>query len=336
MTATFPAASPAFPTSSYSVCPLETIDFCRLLNKDQAETAKLLAACESRGFFYLDLQGPEIQSILKDHQSVLRFMEAYFALPLDVKMADDQSSWTSGYKPCGRFAGAKENTRDSYETLKLARAELKQHLPLPPSVTKDAKNVKLFERFVESSHLVNSTILARLSEALNLAGDDQLLNFHRDREATNTTLVLLRYPGQHSHEENVGHNKHTDIGSLTLLFAEQWGLQVVSPERNTWEFVRPRDGHAIINVGDSLRFLSKNRLFSCLHRVIPVDDQDRYSIAYFLRPESEVEFEGPEGKKVTAKKWHDDKYDVFGQSHAEQAETQILTGGMELHVPIAA
>ncbi|KAJ3155248.1 hypothetical protein HDU89_007439 [Geranomyces variabilis] len=218
-----------------------------------------------------------------------------------------------------------ENTRDSYETLKLAHAELTQDLLLPPSVTQNAENVKLFQRFVESSHLVNHTILAHLSEALNLSGGDQLLNFHRDGEATNTTLVLLKYPGQHSHEENVGHNKHTDIGSLTLLFAEQW-------ERNTWEFVR----HAIINVGDSLRFLSKNRLFSCLHRVIPVDDQDRFTIAYFLRPESEVEFEGPEGKKVTAKKWHDDKYDVFGQSHAEQAETQILTGGMESHVPIAA
>lgn len=30
-------------------------------------------------------------------------------------------------------------------------------------------------------------------------------------------------------DKNIGHQKHTDISSLTLLFSEQWGLQIRPP-----------------------------------------------------------------------------------------------------------
>lgn len=51
----------------------------------------------------------------------------------------------------------------------------------------------------------------------------------------------------------MGHNKHTDIGTLTLLFTEQLGLQLElqHPGSDEWEFVAPLAGHAIVNVGDS-------------------------------------------------------------------------------------
>ena len=115
--------------------------------------------------------------------------------------------------------------------------------------------------------------------------------------------MLLHYP-KHEDQTNIGHNKHTDIGSLTLLFSEQWGLQVFTPGERRWAWVQPRPhGHATINVGDSLRFLSGKTLYSCLHRVIPVDGQsqkeDRYSIAYFLRPENSAVYEDADGKRVT-------------------------------------
>jgi isopenicillin N synthase-like dioxygenase len=58
-------------------------------------------------------------------------------------------------------------------------------------------------------------------------------------------------------------------------------------------------------------------------------EEDRYSIAYFLRPESDVDFEDSDGKTVSVKKWHDDKYIMYTQTHEKQDQSTVLTGGME-------
>lgn len=201
---------------------------------------------------------------------------------------------------------------------------------LPLRVT---ERIELFDSFISLCHLVNKTLLACLSDILNLPVGSRFEDHHRDDKASNTTLVLLHYPRQEL-EAGMGHNKHTDIGSITLLFTEQWGLQLQGSdsENSEWAFVEPRERHAIINVGDSLRFLSDKMFNSCLHRVIPVaNDEDRYSIAYFLRPENRVQYRDADGKEVSAQKWHDEKYVMFGESHEKQAMSNMLTGGMERH-----
>lgn len=216
-------------------------------------------------------------------------------------------------------------------TPQVSRAEMvEKSSKLPESVKKQDA---LFESFISLSHFITRTLLECLSDALGLTDAARLEQFHRDGEDTNTTLVMLHYPPNAS-DAHVGHNKHTDIGSITLLFSEQWGLQVWSPDTDSWAFIQPRPhGHATINVGDSLRFLSGKRLYSCLHRVVPPaggrQEEDRYSIAYFLRPENNAVYEDPNGKKVTAREWHDGKYVMFGEPHAKQDESPMLTGGME-------
>ncbi|KAF9482482.1 Clavaminate synthase-like protein [Pholiota conissans] len=140
------------------------------------------------------------------------------------------------------------------------------HSELLPQAVKE--RAELFESFIGLSHFVNKTLLASLSDASNM------------------TLVLLHYP-QQNFDDGMGHNKHTDIGSITLLFTKEWGLQLQQPGTTQWSFVAPRDGHAIINIGDWLRFLSGKKFNSYLHRVVPVaSNEDRYQIAYFLRPEN--------------------------------------------------
>ena len=208
------------------------------------------------------------------------------------------------------------------------------HSEFLPTVVKGKED--LFDSFIHLCHLVNKTMLITLSDVLHLQGTDRFEMHHREDKPSNTTLVLLHYP-QQDIQEGMGHNKHTDIGSLTLLFTEQWGLQLQQPGSAHWEFVAPRDGHAIVNVGDSLRFLSGKKFNSCLHRVIPVaNDEDRYSIAYFLRPENDIHFEDVDGNKVKAAQWHDDKYVMFGESHENQAKSAMLTGGMERAIEISA
>lgn len=202
--------------------------------------------------------------------------------------------------------------------------------PLLPSAVK--RYPRLFDDFISKSHLVTMTIMRSLSNALCVDPADRFEQHHRDEADSNTTLVLLRYPKDVS-STCVGHNQHTDIGSLTLLFSKQWGLQILSPETHEWEWVAPRPAHAIINIGDSLRFLSGKRLASCMHRVVPTTEtptEHRYSVAYFLRPENDLKYEDPEGRAISAQQWHDDKYRTFADSHEKQATNSILLGGMDV------
>ncbi|THU92305.1 2OG-Fe-II oxygenase family oxidoreductase [Dendrothele bispora CBS 962.96] len=346
-------AWPAFPgDEQVEIASLDTVDFGRLLIRDPAEIKKLLDVCMTHGFFYLDLQTcKEGLQIIDDEQSVYRFMEEYFAKSLEIKMLDDRKSFLHGFKPIGVFTGTKESHKDAYETLKVkftietwnlpeihsnmrqvAREEMDAKSELLPDSVK--AKIELFDRFMGLSNLVNSTLLMCLSDALGLTGSARLEESHRRDQKSNTCLVMLHYPPTDADSANIGHNKHTDIGSITLLFSEQWGLQVFDPETQAWKFIQPRPhGHATINVGDSLRFLSEKKLYSCLHRVIPptsdVQTEDRYSIAYFLRPENAAVLEDADGKSVAASKWHDDKYVMFGAPHEEQDKATILTGGME-------
>jgi isopenicillin N synthase-like dioxygenase len=200
---------------------------------------------------------------------------------------------------------------------------------LPSSVQ---SNPELFDGFIRRAHSSVLTILECLSNGLGLSEDSRFENRHRPDVPARTTMVLFRYPKQLEEGGGIGHNVHTDIGSLTLLFCENWGLQLLSPETNEWGFIAPKPGHAVINVGDSLRFLSGHKLKSCVHRVIPVterQEEDRFSIAYFLRPEDNAVYIDSKGRELSARAWHDEKYSVFRKPHDEQEKDVVLTGGME-------
>lgn len=141
-----------------------------------------------------------------------------------------------------------------------------------------------------------------------------------------TILALLSYPDQLTHQ------KHTDIGSLTVLFSDEWGLQVVSPETGKWEWVEPQKNQAVINVGDTLRFFTDKKLYSCLHRVvregIASREGHRYSIAYLLRPDDKAVFKDTDGQLTTSKDFVRAKYEVYAAPHTSQ-KGRVLTGGME-------
>ena len=186
------------------------------------------------------------------------------------------------------------------------------------------------ERFSNRADAVTKMILSRLSDSQNRRGDSRFESYHRAGVASRTNLTFLKYPEQETTQQGVGHNKHTDIGTLTFLLCEQWGLQALTAEG--WRYVKPRPGHAVINVGDSLRFLSVNRFRSVVHQVLPVGERQnepRYTMAYFLRPEDNAVFKNAKGQLIRAKEWHDLKFDHFREPHSKQMLEPILTGGME-------
>jgi hypothetical protein len=65
---------------------------------------------------------------------------------------------------------------------------------------------------------------------------------------------------------------------------------------------------------------------------MPITDRQeahRYSIAYFLRPEDDAIYVDSKGRQLSARTWHDEKYNVFREPHEKQEQDKVLTGGME-------
>ena len=122
---------------------------------------------------------------------------------------------------------------------------------------------------------------------------------------------------------------HTDMGTLTVVFSKLPGLQALLPGADGWSFIPPREGHAVVNVGDSLRFLSGGVLTSSLHRVVPPMDssaKDKFSVIYFLRPEFDAKFTTHDGRQINSVEWHNEKYALFREASLDASHGAMLTG----------
>jgi isopenicillin N synthase-like dioxygenase len=202
--------------------------------------------------------------------------------------------------------------------------DLDPEMPLaaPETITSQQE---MFKQFVGDIHEYGLVILSALSQALHIPFHES----HRNTVPNTSSLGLLRYLTYGSSDKNVGHIAHTDIGTLAIVFSQTGGLQVLMPGLDEWQYIAPKPGHAIVNVGDSLTALSKGALKSCLHRVVPPPDawnQTKYSIVYLVRPEHDVNFTAGDGKDWRSLDWHNRKFAILRASHAVQKEDATLTG----------
>lgn len=187
--------------------------------------------------------------------------------------------------------------------------------------------------FIEQSHAIAILILSRLSDSLGLTGASRLENLHRADRPSTSTAVMQHYPfeGDLPADTSTGHFAHTDTGSVSILFNTEWGLQVCSPYSEEWKYVPPAKGtRAVVNIGDTVKFLTAGRLKSCLHRVVPYLDRwtrgSRYAIIFFLRANNDVEFEDLEGRRWNAKDWLNRKFLNYRSPHEVQKQNPMATG----------
>lgn len=187
--------------------------------------------------------------------------------------------------------------------------------------------------FISEVHDYTQCILSVLSEALELPYN--LRDCHRKDKPSSANMAMLKYLPWSSNDEKVGNMAHTDMGTLTVVFTQSEGLQALLPGSSgtdEWSYIPPRPGHAVVNVGDSLRFLSKGALASSLHRVVPPPPphspgQDKFSCVYFLRPEFDAKFTDHAGKEINSVEWHNQKYALFREpSLYAQQHGAMLTG----------
>ena len=184
---------------------------------------------------------------------------------------------------------------------------------------------------MEDSYAICDDMMDGLSKSMGLVGEKRLQLQHQKLFPSTSSTVLQCYPVANlPPNTSQGHFVHTDSGTLSVLFVSDWGLQVYSSQQDRWESVLPRAGCAIVNVGDSLRFLSGLRLKSSLHRVVPLPQREmvgpRYSIAFFLRPNNDAAFTDAEGRQWTGSEFLNMKLLNYRRPHQEQKQSSLATG----------
>ncbi|KAL8821135.1 MAG: hypothetical protein Q9223_000790 [Gallowayella weberi] len=203
------------------VAHLLTIGAGRLENGDQEEAAKLFQAAKEAGVFYLDFQDSLYANVLRDVGGLFDFAEELFNLSDKEKLQHDIDNLgelkLNGYKPVGRNHGGIGGGSDGFE-----------------------------------SFAILLLLLRSLSASLNLPADADLTNVHRVHVPSPDVFRLLHYTEQPTGETGIPQAAHTDLGSLTMLFARSPGLQILNPRNKQWEYILPKPDCVIINVGDGM------------------------------------------------------------------------------------
>lgn len=162
--------------------------------------------------------------------------------------------------------------------------------------------------YMRNAHALVTFILTQLETHLHLL-PTTLTNLHRLTAVSGDQARMIKSPPQPPSDLKTALGKHTDFGSITILFNRLGGLQILPPpslvpehQEAQWTYVKPLPGHCIVNLGDAMVKFTNRLLRSNIHRVVsPPGEQakeTRYSVVYFARPEDEVILKRLEGSDV--------------------------------------
>lgn len=191
----------------------------------------------------------------------------------------------------------------------------------------------LFTSFLKHNQEIAATIHTTLATQLGLPADT-FTSVNRPTESSLSLVRLLKYEASSEAKDlRTALRHHTDIGAITLLVNVLGGLQVLAPDQSAtdpkaWLWVRPQARHLIVNLGDAMVQWTGGLLRSNTHRVTysPGDQRfvDRYSMAYFLRPERNASMkrligQGDDGDaaNMTAWEWETKKTMSFVTDEAD-------------------
>ena len=150
-------------------------------------------------------------------------------------------------------------------------------------------------RYRDACADLSLTLLEAMCSGLGL--EPQFLNEHFS--PSHTGFIRLNYypvrdplagrsDVQHLETADLGVHHHTDAGALTVLLQDDvGGLQVFNNDR--WHDVEPEPGAFVINTGDMMQVWSNDRYRAAIHRVLAMQEVDRYSIPFFYDPDAGTE-----------------------------------------------
>lgn len=250
----------------------------------QISTAReVFDAAINTGFFYVSNHGVNSDLI----SNVFNVSKYFFNLRSDykLKLNEDLREHRRGYNPPSKNTnnvGNKESLESFY-----AGSEPPHHLSdyhqeyclnIWPS------DNPFFVSYV-SSYFTAMSIFARtmfqvFALALNLPADF----FKAYTDHPGSMLRMLHYRPQTIREyesEMLGARAHSDHNWFTILAQDCiGGLQVLGND-GYWIAATPIAGTFVINIGDQLSRFTNNTFKSTVHRVVNVNNGDRYSVAFF-------------------------------------------------------
>lgn len=285
--------------SNESIAHVDTINLPFLQHGDVNETSRLLDVCCTSGFFYLDLSSinPDLSKAVDD---IYQLEEDLFRLPEGELMSFDidvlsPSNKLNGYKPLGRNFGELAGQTDGFQSYALPKDGIlrigsERDFSRPYLVDGYLSALRTFTLAINTAILI---ILNSLSRSMKLASSSTFETIHHCHRSSPHLIRLLKYHSQPPSEHGSSHVPHTDLGSLTFLFTRQPGLQILSPESGSWQWVPPplQATTAIVNIGDCMSMLTGGLFRSSKHRVTGIRGkgmEERYSFAYFLRPDEDA------------------------------------------------
>jgi isopenicillin N synthase-like dioxygenase len=118
--------------------------------------------------------------------------------------------------------------------------------------------------------------------------------FTKRHQGQNVTLRLLHYPAglPAASAAQLGAGAHTDYGAITLLHQDDVGGLEVQGGDGQWLLAPAMPGALLVNTGDLMQRWTNDRFRSTVHRVRTIGGRaDRYSIAFFVDPDTEVRVE---------------------------------------------
>lgn len=195
------------------------------------------------------------------------------------------------------------------------------------------KHEDTFRGALREGNTISNIVLGILEQQLQLPSGS-FTSCHRLEDPSHSFMRILRYPGLKDPKsiDRPRFFAHNDIVSVAILFTWVSGLQIPienpkmdgpnQESEDSWRWVEPLPGHAIVNLGDAMSIFTNNKLKSGRHRVVTAaGDQakvDRCSVLVSTRPAHETPMKAfksplipedtPEQAKaetMTAKQWGD-------------------------------
>ncbi|KAF9482462.1 Clavaminate synthase-like protein [Pholiota conissans] len=282
---TFPSFPDDVPTH-----PLLVVDYELLQKRDPQEINRLWEAATKLGFWYLKNHGTDdlVNAMFELGTEVM-------ALPLEERMKFEQGDegMSFGYKAAGANAVNAAGEPDTADFLNVAKDDALAWPKVARRTYPDIANSNMNSTivpFVRKSLEVNNLILEIFDEKLGLPSGTLLQQHKMDEHSASEARIIRNRSTPSTTKQAIG--SHTDFGSLSFLHNRLGGLQVLVPDSESWQYVKPISGHAICNVGDALNLLSGGLLRSNLHRVVPPPGPqaglERWSLVYFTRPGNSV------------------------------------------------
>ena len=255
------------------------------LRSDRTEDAiqEIAVACREWGFFQVVNHGVATELI----DDVWRHTQRFFDQPVDIK----ETILRSRDNPWGYYNNElTKNQRDKKEVFDYTTEGVD---PIYDSENRWPNTIDGF-RTTMLAHLQACTDLSlRLLEAFCL-GLDLPRDYLKDYFVPEHTgfIRLNYYPVEDPMAESaiddlpdagLGVHHHTDAGALTILLQDEvGGLQV--HRDGIWHNIPPVEGAFVINTGDMMQVWSNDTYQAATHRVLAMENCDRYSIPFFFNP----------------------------------------------------